>query len=136
MGVAVRIFRAPVTTTTPGTASSITGRKKFLVLEAGGMVNHGVVLALVGKAADAVQVITSTLTAGRSMGQTLLRPFFLSSLARAHAELGLFDDAWRCAAALERVKQECIRRGVVDGLAAYPTGRLKRRKSRRLPRAA
>lgn len=41
---------------------------------------------------------------------------------------------WRfCEAsvALERVKQECIRRGLVDGLAAYPTGRLKRRKGRR-----
>ena len=41
-------------------------------------------------------MITSSLTAGRSMGQTLLRPFFLSSLARAHAELGQSDDAWRC----------------------------------------
>jgi len=43
---------------------------------------------------------------------------------------------WRfceASAALERVKQECIRRGLVDGLAAYPTGRLKRRKGRRLP---
>ena len=36
---------------------------------------------------------------------------------------------WRfceASAALERVKQECIRRGLVDGLAAYPTGCLKR----------
>ena len=27
---------------------------------------------------------------------TLDHPFFLSSLARSHAELSQFDDAWRC----------------------------------------
>ena len=32
----------------------------------------------------------------RLMGQTLLFPFYLSFLARAHAELGQFDEAWRC----------------------------------------
>ena len=41
-------------------------------------------------------MITSGLTAHQSMGVTLNEPFFLSSLAHAHAELGQFDDAWRC----------------------------------------
>jgi predicted ATPase len=59
-----------------------------------GMLRQGWLLALGGKAADAVQVITSSLTANRPMA-TLDHPFFLSSLARAHAEVGQFDDAWR-----------------------------------------
>jgi class 3 adenylate cyclase/predicted ATPase len=61
-----------------------------------GMMLQGCVLALAGRAADAVQVITSGLTAYRSMGSTLLVPFYSSCLARAYAELGQFDDAWRC----------------------------------------
>jgi predicted ATPase len=60
-----------------------------------GMLRQGWLLALDGKAADAVQVITSSLRANRAMG-TLGNPFFLSSLALAHAEVGQFDDAWRC----------------------------------------
>ena len=59
-----------------------------------GMLRRGWLLALGGKAANAVQVMTSSLTANRPMG-TLDHPFFLSSLARAHAEVGQFDDAWR-----------------------------------------
>ena len=53
-------------------------------------------LALTGKASDAVQMITSGITAFRSTGATLFVPLYLSNLARAHAELGQFDDAWRC----------------------------------------
>jgi predicted ATPase len=58
-----------------------------------GMLRQGWLLALGGKAADAVQVMTSSLIANRP--ETVLHPFFLSSLARAHAEVGQFDDAWR-----------------------------------------
>src|SRR5262249_49536883 len=39
--------------------------------------------------------ITSGVTAQRSTGATVLIPSFLSSLARAYADLGRFDDAWR-----------------------------------------
>ena len=52
-------------------------------------------MALTGKAADAVQMITSGITAFRSTGSTLWVPLCLSYLAKAHAELGQFDDAWR-----------------------------------------
>ena len=45
-------------------------------------------------ASDAVQVITSGLTAWRSTGATLFLPWYLSSLAKAYAELGQFDNAW------------------------------------------
>ena len=61
-----------------------------------GMLHQGGVLAITGKAADAVRVITSGITAFRSTGATVSVPSHLSYLARAHAELGQFDDAWRC----------------------------------------
>ena len=60
------------------------------------MLIQGCLLALTGKASDAVQMITSGIAAWRSTGATLWMPLFLSYLASAHAELGQFDDAWRC----------------------------------------
>jgi predicted ATPase len=60
------------------------------------MMNHGWISALTGKAADAVQMITSGITARRSTGATLNVPLSLSYLAKAYAELGQFDDAWCC----------------------------------------
>ena len=50
---------------------------------------------MTGKASNAVQMITPGITAYRSTGATLWMPLFLSYLARAYAELGKFDDAWR-----------------------------------------
>ena len=41
-------------------------------------------------------MITSGITASRSTGATAWMPSYLSYLARAYAELGQFDDAWRC----------------------------------------
>jgi len=52
-------------------------------------------LALTGKASAAVQKIVSGVTAQRSTGATVLIPSYLSFLARAYADLGRFDDAWR-----------------------------------------
>ena len=66
-------------------------------------------LALTGKASDAVHMITSGLAAWRSTGATVWMPLYLSYLARAYAELGQFDDAWRCIdeamAAMETTKE-------------------------------
>ena len=61
-----------------------------------GIVQQGCVLALTGKASNAVHMITSGITAWRSTGTTLWMPLHLSYLASAYAELGQFDDAWRC----------------------------------------
>jgi predicted ATPase len=61
-----------------------------------GMMQGGCVLALTDKVSDAVKTITSGVTAMRSTGTTMWMPLWLSYLARAHAELGQFDDAWRC----------------------------------------
>jgi class 3 adenylate cyclase/predicted ATPase len=62
--------------------------------KAHGTWGKGCLLALTGKAADPVQMITSGITAWRSTGTTLWVPLHLSCLATAYAELGQFDDAW------------------------------------------
>jgi class 3 adenylate cyclase len=61
-----------------------------------GIMNQGCVLALTGKASDAVHSITSGITAWRSTGARVFMPLYLSYLTRAYADLGRFDDAWRC----------------------------------------
>ena len=61
-----------------------------------GMRAQGQLLALTRKAADAVQTSTSAHIAWRSIGSTAFVPFYLSYLASAYAELGQFNDAWRC----------------------------------------
>ena len=57
---------------------------------------QGYVLVLTGKASEAVHQITSGIAAYRSMGATVWLPKELSYLAKAYADLGQFDDAWRC----------------------------------------
>jgi class 3 adenylate cyclase/predicted ATPase len=61
-----------------------------------GMMQRGCILALTGKASDAVQTITSGITAFRSTGSTTDISFYLSYLAEAHADLRQFDNATRC----------------------------------------
>ena len=61
-----------------------------------GTMQNGCVLALSGKASEAIQMITSGITTYRSTGSRVYLPIFLSHLSRAHAELGQFDEAWRC----------------------------------------
>ncbi len=75
---------------------ALADEKGSLFWKAAGMTNRGCVLALTGKAADAVHKITSGITASRSTGATAWIPSYLSYLARAYAELRQFDDAWRC----------------------------------------
>jgi predicted ATPase len=58
--------------------------------------HEGCALALTSKASDAVHMITSGINAWRSTRATLHESLFLSHLARAYAELGQFDHAWRC----------------------------------------
>jgi DNA-binding winged helix-turn-helix (wHTH) protein/predicted ATPase len=57
---------------------------------------QGCLFALAGKVSDAVQTINAGIAACRSTGASVLTPFSLSYLAKAYAELGQFDDAWRC----------------------------------------
>jgi class 3 adenylate cyclase/predicted ATPase len=64
--------------------------------QAGGMALRGCIFTLTGRSSDAVELITSGIAAWRLTGATVWLPFYLSHLARAHGELGQFDDAWRC----------------------------------------
>jgi class 3 adenylate cyclase/predicted ATPase len=75
---------------------ALTDQTGSLFWGAWGMMQRGCVLALTGKASDAVQTITSGITAWRSTGSTAMIPSYLSYLAEAHAELGQFDNAARC----------------------------------------
>ena len=75
---------------------ALADQKGALYWKALGTAYQGCVLALTGKAADAIRVITSGIAAYRSTGATVYAPFWLSILAKAYAELGQFDDAWRC----------------------------------------
>jgi len=60
------------------------------------LMQRGCLLALTGKASEAVQTITSGVTAMHSTGTTMWMPLWLLYLARANAEVGQFDDAKRC----------------------------------------
>jgi predicted ATPase len=60
------------------------------------MMNQGGMSVLTGRAADAVTTIISAIAIWRSTEATAHVPFYLPYLARAHGELGQFDDAWRC----------------------------------------
>jgi predicted ATPase len=70
--------------------------KAAMMWKATGMLRQGLVLALTGKASDAVQTLTAALSARRSTGATQGAPLHLSYLAWAYAELGQFEEAWRC----------------------------------------
>ena len=81
--------------------------------KAGGEMLQGCVLAFTGKPSDAVHTITTGLGAWRSTGATLFIPGHLSCLARALAELGQLDDAWRCVGeamtAIETTEESMVR---------------------------
>jgi len=75
---------------------ALADEKGTLFWKAQGMMNQGSLFALTGKGADAVHMITLGIAAYRSTGANNWIPLRLSYLATAHAELGQFDDAWRC----------------------------------------
>jgi predicted ATPase len=75
---------------------ALAGDKGSSFWQAYGMMNQGSELALAGRASDAIEMLISGITAWRTTGATLWLPFHLPHLARAHAELGQFEEAWRC----------------------------------------
>ena len=62
----------------------------------GVMLRRGELLALAGKASEAVQTINAGISAFRSTGASIFVPWWLAHLATSNAELGQFDEAWRC----------------------------------------
>jgi predicted ATPase len=70
--------------------------KGALFWKAWAMMQRGSVQALTGKPSEAVHTIGAGITAWRSTGSMLYLPLYLSLSVRPYAELGQFDDAWRC----------------------------------------
>jgi predicted ATPase len=76
-------------------AVAVAEKKGAALWKAWGMLNLGCVLALTDSGVEATNALTSTLRAWRATGATVYRPWFLSNLARAYANVGQFDEAWR-----------------------------------------
>jgi predicted ATPase len=74
---------------------ALANEKGALFWKMAGMMAKGSLMLLTGKASNAVQMITSGLTAYKSTGATLFVPRHFTKLAMACGELGQFDDA-RC----------------------------------------
>jgi predicted ATPase len=65
--------------------------------KANGIIYHGSVLALTGRTSEAIDMLISGIAAWRTTGATTFHlPNWLTDLARAHAENGQFEEAWRC----------------------------------------
>ena len=77
-------------------AVALSNEKRALPWRSMALANQSCMLALTNKTVVAVSTLTSEMAAWRSTGTTLLRPFYLSQLAMAYANLGQFEDAWRC----------------------------------------
>jgi predicted ATPase len=61
-----------------------------------GILAQGWLLSLTGKPSVAIQMLTSGIAASLSSGTTVFVPEWLSFCARPYADVGKFDDAWRC----------------------------------------
>ncbi len=70
--------------------------KGALSWKANGIINQGSVLALTGRASDAIEMLSCGIGAFRATGATRWMPFYLLHSARAHAQLRQFEEAWRC----------------------------------------
>jgi predicted ATPase len=64
--------------------------------KAAGLIWLGITFGSTGDPAEAVRLITSSISPYRATGARILIPYILSQLAKAHGHLGQFDDAWRC----------------------------------------
>jgi predicted ATPase len=76
-------------------AVAIAQEKGEVFWKAWGRILQGCVLDLTGNASEAVHQITSGIAAYQSTGATVWLRQALSYLAKAYADLGQFDDAWR-----------------------------------------
>jgi class 3 adenylate cyclase/predicted ATPase len=72
--------------------------KDATLRKAQGLIQRGCVWSLTGKASDGVVAISAGLVEFKATGADYFVPFYLSCLAKAHAELGQFDTARRIVA--------------------------------------
>ena len=75
---------------------ALADEKGAMFWKAYGMINQGCVLALAGKASDAVQMVTSGHHCMAVNGGNNVCAIVFVIFGSAYAELGQFDDAWRC----------------------------------------
>ena len=76
-----------------------------------GMMNQGCALFLTGPPSKAIELLVAGIAMAGSAGSTMWLPFHFLHLARAHADLGQFDEAWRyidnAMTAVETTKERC-----------------------------
>ena len=75
--------------------AALAEEKNAAFWKAGATTHRGCALAMTGRAADALPMIDTGMTALRATGATMFSPLYLSYLARACLELGKFDEASR-----------------------------------------
>ena len=75
---------------------ALSEEKGFSFWQADAIINQGIVLAAAGRAPNAIEILIAGMTARQTTGATFWMPLYLPYLARAHAELGQFEEAWRC----------------------------------------
>jgi predicted ATPase/class 3 adenylate cyclase len=74
---------------------ALADEKGALFWKALGMLMQGSLYGLTDRASDAVRTIATGITALRATGATTWITFWFACLAKANADLGQFDDAWR-----------------------------------------
>jgi class 3 adenylate cyclase/predicted ATPase len=79
-----------------GELVALTEERGFSFWKSQAMLQQGCISALTGNAADAINIFTTGLASYRSTGATSWTTQWLPHLTIAFAELGQFDDAWRC----------------------------------------
>jgi predicted ATPase len=75
-------------------AEALAEEKGALLWNGAGIMKQGCVLAVTGHAADAVRMITAGMNQWTATGATAWVPWYRMYLAKAHADLGHFDEAW------------------------------------------
>jgi predicted ATPase len=84
-------------------AMALADEKKPSFWRVYGTLNHGCVLALTGKAYDAVHIITAGIAAWQSTGATMFLPIWLTRLAAVYAALSELNDARRSIGEAKRI---------------------------------
>jgi predicted ATPase len=75
---------------------TVAEQKGAVLWKASSLIYQGCVDIASAKPADGAALITAGIADYRSTGATALLTIFLSQLGRAYADLGQFDEAWRC----------------------------------------
>jgi predicted ATPase len=75
---------------------TVADQKGAELWKASSLIYQGCVAVANAKPADAIALMTPGIASYRSTGATALLTVFLSYLGRAYADLGQFDEAWRC----------------------------------------